>query len=226
MGSRSCAPRGAGPARVGEAPGSRWARRGEELIEATPRSAASGAAPPSEVGPAAATAGRSATAGSPVPASSSSHQLPWPAPASCSASQRSSSATAAFRSSNSHGRRSSTGVSSNAPTRVSSSARSEGSKLLSSHSWLCSRHAGPVSPAADHWVSLPSSSPRRSRTAGTWPVGGSVQCGMSGTTAVGSDSLRTSEPGSSGSPPLRPDGAERPASSSWPSAAEASGARP
>ena len=39
------------------------------------------------------------------------------------------------------------------PTRVSSSASSDGSKALSSHSWPCSRHAGPVSPGADHWVS-------------------------------------------------------------------------
>ncbi len=96
--------------------------------------------------------------------------------------------TPTVRSSNSQGRRSSSGVSSSAPTRVSSSARSEGSKLLSSHSWLCSRHAGPVSPAADHWASVSSSSVRRSRMAGTWPVGGSVQCGMSGTTVVGSGS--------------------------------------
>ena len=57
------------------------------------------------------------------------------------------------RLSNSHGRRSSTGVSSSAPNRLSASANSDGSKVSSSHSWSCSFHDGPLSPVAARWPS-------------------------------------------------------------------------
>src|ERR1700681_3144177 len=107
VGFRVTGPRGVGNG--GEAPRSR-ARSGDELIDAPPRSA-SGSGRPSEAGSAPVDEGRSAGAGPPAPSSSSSHQLPGVEPP----SGASSPAGVAWRSSNSQGRRSSTGVSSNAP---------------------------------------------------------------------------------------------------------------